>query len=351
MIGRSRPLQLLSLTVVVVAALSLVSLTIALAGFDVSTAARAALDGAFGGSFAIFSATLKRTTPLLFLGVAVAVAFRAGVLNIGAEGQFLAGAAAAAAVGLHAPVESAVMMLPLEFAAAATAGMGWAAIAAWLKARFGVTEVVSTLLLNFVAINAVGFLVRGPLQEPTFTYPQTLPLGESARLPLLVDSQRLHWGFVIALLVAIGAWWVFQNTAAGFRARISGISRSAAESAGLIAVGRVQASALLASGAIAGIAGFSEVAGVTYRLYEGLSPGYGYTAIAVALLGRLHPIGIIASAVLFGALGSGADSMQRNAGIPAEFASVLAAVILLGVLALPAAEALLARKFRVARAL
>ena len=339
MIGRRRAIRLGMPIVVVVGATALVALMITMAGYDAGAAMAAALDGAFGGSFAILSATLKRTTPLLLLGVAVAAAFRAGVLNIGAEGQFLAGAAAAVAVGLYTPVDSAAVTLLLELGAAVVAGAAWSGIAAFLKLRFGITEVVSTLLLNFVALNGVGYLVRGPLQEPTRAFPMTSELATGARLPLLMEGQRLHWGFVLALAVAVGAWWVFDHTAAGFRARIVGVGRRAAESAGLVAVNRVQMSALLASGAIAGIAGFCEVTGVTYALFEGLSPGYGYTAIGVALLGKLHPIGIIAAAVFFGALGSGADAMQRNAGIPAEFASVLAAMVVLGVLAIPAAQA------------
>ncbi len=335
-----------ALVSVVLGALGIVALTITLAGYDASAAGRAATEGAFGSTFAVLSATLKRATPLLLLGIAVAVAFRAGVLNIGAEGQFLAGAAAATAVGLSAPSNSTIVLLVLEAGAAVVAGSAWAGLAALLKVRFDVTEVVSTLLLNFVALNLVGFLVRGPLQEPTGAYPQTLSLPESARLPVLIEGQRLHWGFVIALVVAVGAWWVFRYTAAGFRARVSGFSRSAAESAGIISVERVRGSALLVSGAIAGLAGFCEVTGVTYALFEGLSPGYGYAAIGVALLGGLHPIGIIGSATLFGALGSGADAMQRNAGIPAEFAAVVAAMIVLGVLAAPALQRAVLRTLR-----
>ncbi len=330
---------------VVAGALAIVAGFVAVAGYDVSEAASAAFDGAFGSAFAVLSGTLKRATPLLLLGVAVAVAFRAGVLNIGAEGQFLSGAAAAVAVGLYAsPGTPGPVLVLSELAAAAAAGLAWAGIAAWLKARFRVTEVVSTLLLNFVAINLVGYLVRGPLQEPTYTYPQSPTIGDVARLPLLFDGHRLHLGFLISLAVAVGAWWVFSRTAAGFRLRLAGLSPRAAASAGLVPVERVQAKALLVSGAIAGVAGFCEVTGVTYRLFEGLSPGYGYTAIAVALLGNLNPIGIIASATLFGALGSGADAMQRNAGIPAEFASVVAALIVLGVLAVPVLQSAVFRR-------
>ena len=317
------------------AAVVAVAFMIGAAGYDVSGAARAALDGAFGSGFAIVSATLKRTTPILMLGLAVAVAFRAGVLNIGADGQFLAGASAACALGLAVGSSAGGAVIVAEVVIGAIAGGCWAGIAAVLKRRFGVMEVVSTLLLNFVAINLAGFLVRGPLQEPTGAYPQSGALDPVARLPLLIRGQRLHIGFVLAILLAAGLWWFFRNTAAGFRVRATGASRTAAEAAGLIDVNLVQFRALVVSGAIAGLAGACEVTGVTFALYEGLSPGYGYTAIAVALLGGLNPLGIVASATLFGALGAGADAMQRNADVPAEFSAVAAALVVLGMLALP----------------
>lgn len=325
---------------IVTCALIAVSLIISAAGYDLGGAARAAANGAVGSWFAVLSATLKRTTPILILGLAVAVAFRAGVLNIGAEGQFLAGAASACAVGLYAAPAFGRATVLLALMAGVVAGAGWAGIAALLKRRFAVVEVVSTLLLNFVAAGVVGYLIRGPLQEPTGAYPQSSLLTPAARLPLLIAGQRLHAGFVIALLLALVGWWVFRSTAIGFRLRVTGSGRAAAASAGLINVDLVQMQALIVSGALAGLAGACEVTGVTYALYEGLSPGYGYSAIAVALLGGLNPIAIIASAILFGALGAGADAMQRDAGVPAEFAAVAAALVILGVLVVPAAQRL-----------
>lgn len=308
---------------------------IAAAGLDPSAALRAAVGGAFGDSFAVMSATLKRMTPLLMLGVGVAVAFRAGVLNIGAEGQFLAGAAAATVVASLLPDRFGPLVFLGALGAGIVAGAGWAAIAAWLRFRHSVTEVVSTLLLNFVALNLVGFLIRGPLQEPTGAYPQSATIPEAARLPLLFAEQRLHLGFLVALATAFVAWWVLKFTAAGFRLRATGAGPDAARSAGQIPVKRVQAAALIASGAIAGLAGASELTGVTHALYEGISPGYGYMAIGVALLGGLHPGGIVIAAIFFGALGAGADAMQREAAVPPEFASVIAAIVILGVLAVP----------------
>ena len=327
--------SLLAPAVVVAIAALVVSVIVMLAGYDLPHATRAAAQGAFGSWFAIVSATLKRTAPILMLGLAVAVAFRAGVLNIGGEGQFLAGATVACATGLWTGPIVGHGSVILELLLGAFAGACWAGIAALLKRRYAVTEVVSTLLLNFVAAYFVGFLIRGPLQEPTGAYPQSATLEPVARLPLLFSGQRLHAGFLLALGFTAFFWWFFRATAIGFRFRVTGFGRDAAESAGMVNVESVQMQALIASGALAGLAGACEVGGVTYVLYEGLSPGYGYTAIAVALLGGLHPVGILASATLFGALAAGADAMQRDAGVPAEFASVVAALIVLGVLAVP----------------
>lgn len=328
----------------VVGAVGVAAAILQMAGFDVAQAGEAAWRGAFGSSSAIVSATLKRATPLALLGIAVAVAFRSGVLNIGAEGQLLAGATASVATSLFLASSPAPVVLMGSLCAGVAAGASWAAVAAWLRARFEVPEVVSTLLLNFVAANFVGYLVRGPLQEPTRVYPQSAVLPTAARLPHLIPGERLHLGFVIAVATCIVAAWMFDRTAAGFRARVVGLNARAAESAGGVSSARVRAVSLVISGGIAGLAGFSEANGVTYALYESISPGYGYTAIAVALLGGLRPGGVAAAAVFFGALGAGADAVQRDAGVPAEMASVIAAVVILGLLMMPAGQRLIAEE-------
>lgn len=338
-LARLRSLALLGVPVLVVVALAV--LMISATGHDVSDAAAAAWRGAAGSPFAVLSATLKRATPLILLGVALSVAFRAGVLNIGADGQFLAGAVACVVAAVHLPANAgALVVVPVELAAAAIAGGCWASVAAWLKARHRVTEVVSTLLLNFVALHFVGYLIRGPLQEPTGSYPQSLAIPAAARLPLLVPGNRLHLGFVLAIAVAIAAWLYLRHAAGGFRVRAVGANLAASESAGQIRVRAVQARVLVTSGAIAGLAGACEVAGVTYSVYEGLSPGYGYTAIGVALLAGLRPLLVVAAATFFGALGAGADAMQRDAGVPAEIAMVMTALVVLVVLATPSVRAL-----------
>lgn len=277
---------------------------------------------------------LVHATPLIITGLAVAIAFRAGIWNIGADGQFIAGATAAAWVGVSAPAEIGWFALIVALVAGAIAGGIWAALAAWLRSRFGVLEVISTIMLNFIATYGASYLVRGPLQEPTHIYPQTSGIVSGAHMPILVADTRLHWGFVIALMLAAVAWWIMKYSAAGFRIRASGVNPFAARSAGLIDVPRVTTVAFIVSGAIAGIAGAIEVSGVTFALYENISPGYGYTAIAVALLAGLNPLGVIGTGILFGALETGAGTMQRNIGIPSTTASVIEAIVILVVIAI-----------------
>ncbi len=302
-------------------------------GYDAADAMQAMVRGAAGSWYAITSATLVRAVPLALAGLAVAVAFRAGLLNIGAEGQLLAGAAGAAAVATLLGRTPGAYMLPIVLLTGIVAGGAWAGIASWLRQRFGVLEVISTIMLNFVALNAVGWLVRGPLQEPTRIYPQTEALVPALQLPVLLSGTRLHLGIVLAVMLAVIAWWWMRTTAGGFRLRAVGMNANAAAVSGRINVARVSLFAFLASGALAGLAGAVELTGVTYALYESLSPGYGYTAIAVALLARLHPLGVLGTAVLFGALQAGGNAMQRDAGVPIALVNVVEAVLILLVIA------------------
>ena len=284
-----------------------------------------------GETPALVSDVLVRATPLALTGLAVAIAFRGGVWNIGADGQFLAGATLAAWIGVM--IGATHVALPLALLAGAAAGAIWAGIAAVLRSRFGVLEVISTIMLNFVAAFGVSYLVRGPLQEPTHVYPQTSSIGNAAQLPVLVPGTRIHAGVLVALVLAAVAWWAMRHTAAGFRLRATGANPFAARSAGLVDAERVTMRAFLLSGALAGLAGAVEVCGVTYALYENLSPGYGYTAIAVALLARLNPIGTFIAAILFGALEVAASALQREAAIPSTTATVVEAAVILVVIA------------------
>jgi len=305
----------------------------------VGDALRALLAGAFGSWYAFGSGTLVRSTPLILTGLAVAIAFRAGVFNIGAEGQFLMGAVAQATIALTLHSLPAFLLLPLALAGGMAAGAAWAWIAAVLRTRFHVLEVLSTIMLNFVALYLVSYLVRGPLQEPTHIYPQTSSIVDAARLPRFGSTTRLHLGFAIAVVACVAAWWVIRNTAAGFRLRAVGANPFGARSAGLIDTEKTTTRAFLVSGALAGLAGAIEVAGVTFALYENISPGYGFTAIAVALLARLQPAGVIITGIAFGALEAGAAAMQRDAGVPSVVVSVVEAMIILALVAFDRARA------------
>lgn len=302
-----------------------------LAGYDAPAALGALWQGAAGSWYALTSATLVRAVPLIVIGLGVALAFRAGAFNIGADGQFYAGAIAATWVGLHVGGLGPAVAMPAVLAAAVLAGAAWVAVPVWLKLRFGVLEVISTLLLNFVAESLVSLMVQGPLQEAQGIYPQSDPIAEAARLPLLPGT-RLHAGMVLALAGAVLLWHLFARTLWGFRLRAIGLGPRAAELSGRIDARRMTAVALLGSGALAGLAGGIEVSGVSYSLFQNLSPGYGFTGIAVALLARLHPIGIIATGILFGALEAGAGAMQRDAGVPAVAVYVVEAVVIVVVL-------------------
>jgi ABC-type uncharacterized transport system permease subunit len=299
------------------AGLAVLAIFFAASGHDPVAALGAMYRGAFGSWYAFTSGTLVRAIPLMLIALGFTIGLRAGVLNIGGEGQFYVGAIAATWIGLKLGGWPAIAAIPLVLAVAFGAGALWVAI--------------STLLLNFVAEALVSFMVQGPLQESQHIYPQSDQLPLSARLPVLPGT-RLHLGIMIALGCAVLVWYVFRRTMIGFELRAVGRGPIAARVTGGLPVQRLAAMALLASGAFAGLAGGVEVGGVSYALYPNLSPGYGFTAIAVALLARQSPLGIIVSAILFGALEAGAGAMQRDVGVPAVAVYVAEAVTIIAVL-------------------
>jgi simple sugar transport system permease protein len=313
------------------AGLVVLAVGLELAGYDSGAALGALWSGAFGSWYALTSATLVRAVPLILIGLGLALAFRGGAFNIGGEGQFYAGAIAATWIGLGAGGLPSPVAVAAVLSGAVLAGALWVAIPVLLRVRYGVLEVISTLLLNFVAEALTSLLVQGPLQESQHIYPQSDPIPETARLPLLPGT-RLHAGLVLALAGALLLQWVFARTLWGFRLRAVGLGPRAAEIAGRIDSRWMAALALALSGAIAGLAGGVEVAGVSYALFQNLSPGYGFTAIAVALLGRLHPFGVVLAGLLFGALEAGAGAMQREADVPAVAVYVVEAVVIVAVL-------------------
>lgn len=304
---------------------------LSLAGYDAAVALAALWSGAFGSWYALTSATLVRAVPLIIIGLGLALAFRGGAFNIGGEGQFYAGAIAAAWIGLNVGGLPSPLAVAAVLSGSVLAGAAWVAIPVLLRVRYGVLEVISTLLLNFVAESLTSLLVQGPLQESQRIYPQSDAIAAAARLPVLAGT-RLHLGLPLAVAGALCLHWIFARTLWGFRLRAVGLGARAAEIAGRIDSRRMIALALALSGAIAGLAGGVEVAGVSYALFQNLSPGYGFTAIAVALLGRLHPVGVVIAGLLFGGLEAGAGAMQREAGVPAVAVYVVEAVVILTLL-------------------
>lgn len=304
---------------------------LALTGYDAPAALAAMISGGLGSADAILSALLPRAIPLILVGLGIGLAFRAGALNIGAEGQFQVGAIAATWAALALAGWPRLAAVPIVLGAGLAAGAAWAAVPAILRLRFGVLEVISTIVLNFVAEALVSWMVQGPLQERTHIYPQSDPLPVSARLPVLPGT-RLHLGLFIALLLAVALWVLERKTLFGFRLRATGENPVATRTIGRVDTNRIFAIALLASGALAGLAGASEVSGTTFALFQNLSPGYGFTGIAVALLARLDPVATIATALLFAAIEAGASAMQREAGVPAIAAYMVEATITIIVL-------------------
>ena len=306
------------------AALAIVLLAIGGVAFGHSPAVIIAtlVSGAVGSPFAI-SATIVKTIPLLLTGLSVVIAFRAGVWNIGAEGQFIAGALAAFLAARYGTAAA--------IAASLIAGALWASIATAMRFWRNAPEVLSTILLNFVAIHLLGYAVNGPLQEASGQYPQTAAIPDTASLHTF-GTTDIHSGIVIALVICAAMWWLMFRTREGLRLRATGLNPSAAHWAGINVNAQI-ARAMAISGAVAGAAGGIELLGVTHRLFERFAAGYGYSGIAVALLAQLHPGATLISALFFGALASGAGELQRTAGISATVATFGQAVVILTLIA------------------
>ena len=292
------------------------------------------LNGAFGSKFAILE-TLNRATPLIFTGLAVAVAFRAKFWNIGAEAQLYAGALLTVLLGTGLLPWPSIAIIPTLALFSILAGAILLLVPALLKTRFGVDEVVTTLLFNFIFLLFVSMLLEGPLKDPMgMGWPKSARLLPEARLPRLVDGLRLHWGFGLAIFSAISVWVVQSRMTLGYEMRAVGLNRQAAAFAG-IPVNLVLVKTALLSGGLAALAGFSEVAGLKGSLTLDLSPGFGYTGIIVAMLALLHPLGVIFAALFVAGIFVGADSMSRAADVPTYLADImLATALLLMVLAI-----------------
>lgn len=316
----------------IAATLAISALLITWAGAPVLASFAALVEGGFGTRFAL-TETLTRATPLILTGLAAAVAFRARFFNIGAEGQLYLGALAAVAVGGEFGSElPASLGFAAMIAAAIVAGSLWLAVAALLRTRLSVDEVVTTLLTNFIVLLFVSWMLDGPMKDPAaMGWPQSVALPAELELAKLVARSRLHSGFAIALACALVLWAVSKYTAFGFEARAVGANAQAARFAG-INVGRTVFKTALVSGGLAGLAGAIEVAGRTSYVTLDMSPGYGYAGIVVAMLAGLQPLGVVPAALFIAGMFVGADSMSRAVGVPTFIADVIVAVALLAVL-------------------
>jgi general nucleoside transport system permease protein len=284
--------------------------------------------GAVGSQFALLE-TLSRATPLIFTGLAAAVAFRAKLWNIGGEAQLYAGATMTAVLGTGLLPLPAPILIPLLILMAMLAGALMLSVPAFLKTRFGVDEVVTTLLINFIMLLFVSMLLEGILKDPSgLGWPQSKKVIAEAVLPRLITGKRLHLGFIIAIAAALIVWVIDRKSALGYEMRAVGFNPRAANFVG-IPVNLVLMKTALLSGGLAGLAGFSEVAGLKGNLTLDLSPGFGYTGIVVAMLAMLHPLGVVAAAIFVAAVFVGADAMSRTAGVPSYIAQVMVAASLL----------------------
>ncbi len=340
--NQSIPRLIFALFVAILGAMAICSLLIIWGGASPVEGWLLMVQGSLGTRFAI-SETLTRATPLIFTGLAAAVAFRAKLWNIGGEGQFYIGACMAVLLGTHVQLPNYVM-IPYLFGAGALAGGLFLLVPTLLKTHLNVDEVVTTLLLNFVVLLFVNWLVFGPWKDPmSMGWPQSEPVVDSALLPVLVERTRIHLGFVIAVVSAVLVWVFMNRTTWGFEIRAVGANMKASRFAGMPVFSTIIRTALI-SGGLAAMAGVSELCGVKGYLTTDLSPGFGYSGIVVAMLAALHPLGVIVSAIFVAMVYIGADSMSRAINISNYIADVTTAVSLLSVLV-----ALFFTKYRIRR--
>jgi general nucleoside transport system permease protein len=318
----------------IVAAMAASAVFIVAAGVNPLDAYAAMVQGSVGSPNAL-AVTGVRMTPILLTGLAVALSFRAGLFNIGAEGQLYLGAAASSLVALAPLGVPAPVHIVLALLAGFIGGALWILVPAYLRAYRGVSEVVTTLMLNFVGILVVSYLVDpsiGPMGERGASYAQSVPIEASARLPILMERTSLHAGLLIGIAVAVGLYLVIRYTPFGFRLRMLGANPVAARFAGVHSA-RQMLLVMLLSGGIAGLAGAVEVMGLRHRLFDHFSPGYGYDGIAVALLAGANPLAVMATAGFFGALRAGSSLMQQVTRIETSIVLIIQALTILFVIA------------------
>ena len=313
--------ELVALAAALVVAVAIIAALVTLIGKSPAESFAALYNGAFGNRESALE-TLVQATPLILTGLAAAIAFRAGVWNIGAEGQFFAGTIGTWFVydtmgGLPGP-----LLFVAMFVAAALAGAAWSSVASGLLVRYGTNEILTTVMLNFVILFVLSYLLAGPWQSPNTFYYQTERMTENTFLPRFFSDSRLHWGFAIALLAAAVVYYIIRRTTLGYEIRGVGSNVVAARYKG-IQVGTVTLAVMAISGALAGIAGAGELLGLHHRLQLDIAEGIGFTGIIIALVARLHPLGVIVAAIAFGALVNGSTAMQYETGIPKALVFVI----------------------------
>lgn len=317
--------SLISPLIALTAGFIVASLAILISGADPIASFRAMFSSALGSPTAV-GETLVKTIPLALTGLAVAIGLRAGLFNIGAEGQLLVGALAAAWVG-YAVSLPALIHIPLCLAAGVTGGALWAFLPGILRAKRGVHEVITTIMLNYIAFYLTHYLVTTRMQDVATMAPQTPEMHVTARLGMLAERSGLHWGILIAVLAVIGFRFMMSRSVFGYELKTVGLNPDAARTAGISVSGTI-VRAMLISGAMAGIAGAVEVMGVHHKFYDQFSPGYGFDSIAVAFLGNSAAIGTAFSALLFGTLKNGAVGMQIVTDTPKEIVTIIQAVVI-----------------------
>jgi simple sugar transport system permease protein len=317
----------------IVVALLVSGVLIFVLGYDPVIAYGAMLEGAVGSVYD-FSVTCVRATPLLFIGLGFLIGYRAGIFNVGGDGQLYAGAIGALLIGLLPWNLPTIIHIPLGIAVGAIFGALWVLIPAYLRAYHDVNEIVTTLMFNYMGYYLAAYLINandGPLFERGASFAQSKVIAESAQLPVLLNRTDLHLGIVIAIILAICVYLAINHTTWGFRLKIVGSSPKTARYMGIDAKREILI-AMLIGGSFAGLAGASEIMGLRYRLFEGLSPGYGYDAIAVALLANANALGTIIASVFFGGLRAGSDLMQQTIGIDVSVIFIIQGLIIIFVI-------------------
>ena len=327
----NRKQTLLDVLTILLLTLVISALLIVACGASPAEAAGLFVKGIFGTKSS-FAEIFVKACPLILTGLGCAVAFRTGFFNIGAEGQFYVGALAATLVALGLPQVPGAVRIVLCFVAAFVCGGLWALIAAVFKTRFNISEIIVTIMLNYIVINFLGYAVRSFLMDPAGNVPQSAKIDQAVQLPNLITSTRFHAGIVLAFVLAAVVWFLMEKTTVGYELKAVGLNPRAAACNGVPVVRSIISSAFL-SGGLAAIAGSIEVLAIQKKLMEGISADCGYTAVLIALVAFNRPLGVVAVAILYAAMEVGASSMQRQLGVPSAIVSILIGVVVVLILA------------------